>query len=375
VECFLRKGIINMRNIGLLLAAGLLVSCGPVVHHPFDDAGTVSKTDSSIPAPPTNLEAGVVVADATVDVESGVDGGMDAGAVDSGNDALVPWCFPPDTGSQGISYNCGPVMLNNPNAPNVVFIFFGAWGNNTAPAILTTFMTNLASGTSPAGNAYLDIDSTYYSIPCPGCSPQYLSGKITFGGSYFLESAKISLSDSDLPTIIDDAITAFNLTLDDNTLYMVLTSPNISESIDAFEQFCSSFCGYHNSYPLNLGNTTISTIKYSFVGDPDNCPFACEPSQFLNDGGNYVSPNFNAGADSMISVISHELMEALTDPTLSSWYNSYQQEVGDLCSWKYGSNTYKTANGSTANINIGGNDYLIQQIWSNTDGGYCTMSK
>jgi len=45
----------------------------------------------------------------------------------------------------------------------------------------------------------------------------------------------------------------------------------------------------------------------------------------------------------------------------------------DKCAWTFGA-TYKTANGATANMNLGGSDYLIQQNWVNASGGYCALS-
>lgn len=74
----------------------------------------------------------------------------------------------------------------------------------------------------------------------------------------------------------------------------------------------------------------------------------------------------------MVSIILHEMMEALTDPEITAWYNPIIGEIGDLCGWQFGT-TYTTTNGSVANINIGGTDYLTQQMWSNASGG-CTLS-
>jgi hypothetical protein len=55
----------------------------------------------------------------------------------------------------GIDYHGGPVM-NDPQGTNVYLIWYGSWSNNTEPAILTDFISNLG------GTAYFNITSSYY---------------------------------------------------------------------------------------------------------------------------------------------------------------------------------------------------------------------
>jgi hypothetical protein len=75
----------------------------------------------------------------------------------------------------------------------------------------------------------------------------------------------------------------------------------------------------------------------------------------------------------MPSTIAHELAEATTDPDLSAWADGNGRELGDKCERQYGS-TYKTRNGGDANISLGGEDFLIQELWVNDGAGYCSMS-
>jgi hypothetical protein len=65
----------------------------------------------------------------------------------------------------------------------------------------------------------------------------------------------------------------------------------------------------------------------------------------------------------MISIVAHELEEAVTDPQLNAWYSRLGQENADKCAWKFGT-TYTVGNGSIANMRLGARDYLIQQNWS-----------
>jgi hypothetical protein len=77
------------------------------------------------------------------------------------------------------------------------------------------------------------------------------------------------------------------------------------------------------------------------------------------------SPNKDPGVDAMMSVVGHELVEAISDPYSDgdrAWEDEDGSENADKCAWTYG-NTYQTANGATANQKLGGLDYLIQRNW------------
>ena len=156
--------------------------------------------------------------------------------------------------------------------------------------------------------------------------------------------------------VVADAISSHALPLDTNGVYFVLTSADVNET----SGFCTQYCGWHTH-----GTISGSDIKYSFVGNPDRCPSACEAQ--------LTGPNGNAGADGMASIIAHELEEAVTDPDLNAWYDHRGYENADKCAWTFGS-TY-TANGAYANMQLGSRNYLIQQQWVNASGGFCALSQ
>jgi hypothetical protein len=52
------------------------------------------------------------------------------------------------------------------------------------------------------------------------------------------------------------------------------------------------------------------------------------------------SPNGVAAADAVTDVASHEITEAITDPFLNAWFDSSANEIGDLCAYNYGTNTW-----------------------------------
>jgi hypothetical protein len=245
----------------------------------------------------------------------------------------------------GISYHGGPVMLGTVNA---YFIWYGNWSGNSATTILTDFASSLG------GSSWWNINSTY-----TNSSGTHISNSFNYAGSTTDSySQGTALSDAQIQTIVSSAITGGKLPKDTNGIYFVLTSSDVN----ATSGFCTQYCGWHTH-----GTIGGSDIKYSFVGNPDRCPSACEDQSAS-------SPNSNPGADGMASILAHEAAEATTDPDLNAWYDSKGYENADKCAWTFGT-TYSAANGSLANIHLGSRDYLIQRNWANVSpSGKCTMS-
>ena len=256
---------------------------------------------------------------------------------------------PARTTSNGISYHGGPVMTN---PVTIYYIWYGNWSGNSATSILTDFANNI--GTSP----YFNINTTYKDGS--GKSVQNIPFALSqspVSNSYYPYGA--SLSDANIQSIVSDFIRLNSLT-NSQAVYFVLTSADVNES----SGFCTKYCGWHTH-----GTIAGMDIKYSFVGNPDRCPSACEWQTTK-------SPNNNPGADGMASIIAHELEEAVTDPDLNAWYDTRGYENADKCAWTFGS-TYIVGNGSLANMALPSgstNNYLIQRNWVNAGGGYCSLT-
>jgi hypothetical protein len=263
--------------------------------------------------------------------------------VDHSNNANKPGSAKP-VGGNGINYHGGPVMLVT---PNIYYIWYGSWSGNKATTILTDFANSLG------GSPYEHINSTYYNG-----SGNHVSGALTYGGSTTDNySQGTTLSDAGVQAVVSTAIGNNSLPKDTNAIYFVLTSADVNES----SGFCTQYCGWHTH-----GTIAGSDIKYSFVGNPDRCPSACE-AQSSN------SPNGNPGADGMASIIAHEQEEAISDPDLNAWYDVRGAENADKCAWTFGAES-TAANGSLYNITLGSREYLIQRNWVNASGGICAMS-
>jgi hypothetical protein len=243
----------------------------------------------------------------------------------------------------GINYNGGPVKRNG---VNIYYIWYGNWNqDSTANSILTDLASNVG------GSPYFAINTTY------GDTIGGVQNLVTYAGATSDSgSLGTSLSDSSIWTLVSNALTSKTLPVDPNGVYFVLTAPYVAET----SGFLTQYCGWHTS--ADFGSTSIS---YAFVGNPAASMGACSIQS--------TSPNGDAEADAMASVISHELEESTTDPQLNAWYDSSGNENADKCVWTFGAE-YTVANGSHANMKLGLRDYLIQQNWVNAGGGYCALS-
>jgi hypothetical protein len=241
-------------------------------------------------------------------------------------------------GNNGIFYHGGPLILGG---TNIHLIWYGNWNNNTATTILPDFAQHIG------GSPYFNINTTY--TDGSGKAVTNMCTLSTQASDNYSHGA--SLSDAAV-----EAIVAAQNPTDTNGVYFVLTSADVNET----SGFCTQYCGWHT-------HATIAgkDIKYAFVGNPDRCPSACEPQT--------TSPNGNAGADGMASIMAHELEESTTDPDLNAWYDRRGAENADKCAWTFGP-VYTAAGGSAANMKLGTRDYLIQQNWVNANGGFCALS-
>ena len=241
-----------------------------------------------------------------------------------------------------ISYNGGPVLLGT---THIYYIWYGSWDGSSIG-----ILSNLASHIG--GSQYFNINTGYFDGT--GAS---VSNSVSFAGSANDNYTRgSSLGDNDIWLVVTNALSHGSLPIDSNGVYFVLTSGDVRVS-----GFPSSVCGWHSQQ--NYNNTNI---QYAFVGNPD-------PVGLTTCAEQSISPNANPGADGVANIVVHELEEAVTDPAGNAWYDSGGSEVADKCVWTFGE-TYSAINGSKANMQLGGRDYLIQQNWVNASGGYCALS-
>lgn len=252
------------------------------------------------------------------------------------------------TASSPIIYHNGPVM----NTPAIYIIFYGNWnqasGSNTAAGrqIILDWAAGIGNTSRYAVNDTFDAGS--YNV----------TGNATFGGfTIRTGNYKTRLRDSDIlnevsNTITSGALGAFN----PNGVYFLVTSSDVT----ATSGFCTQYCGWHSA-----ASRTFGRLRYSFVGNAARCLSGCAAQST-------VSPNGNPGVDGSISILTHELEEAHTDPDLNAWYDASGSENSDKCAWTFGHFQFQTGNGSWANVAFGGRNYLIQRGLKRTGtGDFC----
>jgi len=244
-----------------------------------------------------------------------------------------------------INYHGGPVMTAKTGV-NVYLIWYGNWSGNTGLTIVPKFINDLS------GSPYFAINTGYTNAAGKKIKNIVnLSGQTT--DNYSLGSA---LSDASIRTIVNNHMANGDLPKDKKGVYFVLTSQDVNET----SGFCTVYCGWHTHATL-----FTKDIKYSFVGNAARCINSCAAQS--------TSPNNNPGVDGMLSVIAHELEEAATDPDLNAWWFSANgQENADACAWTFGTE-YQVGNGSSANMNMNGTDYLIQQNWVRGGTEHCAL--
>jgi hypothetical protein len=252
-----------------------------------------------------------------------------------------------DARNQSIIYHGGPVMGTVPNSPvHLYFIYYGNWAglDPTGEKIVNDFGAHLG------GSGYWNILTSYVEPNGTAILNELKLAGIT-NDNY---SQGKSLTDTTLQTVVKTAISNGSLPLDANGIYHVLTTQDVTET----SGFCSSYCGFHNFMTYQSTN-----LKYTFVGNPAGCTQYGGVADCQGETTNITkSPNGNPGVDAMISVIAHESEEATSDPNLNAWYFNSGSENADMCAYTYGT-TFPVANGSVANITLGGRNFLIQQNW------------
>ncbi len=242
-----------------------------------------------------------------------------------------------------IQYHGGPILTGT---VHTYAIYYGNWSGSQI-AIINNLLGHIG------GSPYFNINTTYYNG-----QNVHVSNAVTLAGTTTMPTYPLgkSLSDANIQTIVSNAITG-GLPSDTNAVYFVITSQDVT----ATSGFCTQYCGWHDH-----GTIGGKDIKYAFIGNPARCPNACAAQTSS-------SPNNDIGVDGAVSIIAHELEEAVTDPDLNAWFDRSGNENADKCAWTFGK-TYTAPNGSVANMNIGGMNFLIQQNWVQVpNAGNCSL--
>jgi hypothetical protein len=112
----------------------------------------------------------------------------------------------------------------------------------------------------------------------------------------------------------------------------------------------TAYCGYHGFF----SGTMYANMPYGATHTPD-------PQFRIFCTRTDLFPN-QRDLDMETNILSHEHQEMVTDPALNAWYDPSGEEIGDLCSYNYGT---RDEDNGTANQDWNGHFYLLQQEWDN----------
>jgi PKD repeat protein len=257
--------------------------------------------------------------------------------------------------SANLSYWGGPVMHSDANYA----IYWNPGGYSYSPnyaTLVNNFFTNVAAASGASSNVY--SVATQYSDS---------SGSVTYGASFSgsmvdtdpypasgCNASPVCITDAQLQTEISHVISAQNLPTGMNRIYFVFFPANVNTCFDSGGAQCSTnvYCAYHSN--IGSGSAGILYANMGYAGTS-----GCESGQ---------SPSSDPAADSVINLVSHENIEALTDPLGNAWFDNSGNEIGDKCAWNFGS-PLGGRYGAEYNQAIVSGDYWLQQEWSNASSG------
>ncbi len=281
--------------------------------------------------------------------------------LESGDDHYCDGCTPP------LVYSGGPVMdTSGPAGLTITPIYWAPDDATPFPDgyqdIINGYLADVAAASGATDNVY-SINTEYYETV--DGADKHISYAISAGEPVIDTQpfpADGCAPDSGFTSCITDdqlrkeltAITGkLGLTTDISNFYPVFLPPGVETADNDGSNSASSFCGYHNAYGEGANMIVYGNEPY----EEEGC-----------DGGQ--APNGDLAADGAVGTLSHEINEALTDPTdAAAWVDSTGHEIGDICA-----NDYGTALGSTDESNpestqynqvINGGFYYTQTEFSN----------
>jgi hypothetical protein len=248
-----------------------------------------------------------------------------------------------------------------------------------AKSEVTQYMRDVAKASYKTNNVYAALTQYCEGVStgassCPGANNNFASYDVSYGGSatvttpfpasgcanYTLGSgsnSSVCLIDSQIQTEVKNVAAAKGWSTGLGSEIFVFTPPLVGECFTASEascydpEFSSGFCAYHSSIssPQTLYAfqpwADITGCVYQYPTVPDNA--------YPNDDG----------ADPLVSVMSHEHNETMSDPLGTAWFDNSGFENGDECAWLSLATRFNGIGDYSQTIS--GHQYMMQSEWSN----------
>jgi hypothetical protein len=230
-------------------------------------------------------------------------------------------------------------------------------------SIIDSYITNVAAASGSTDNVY-SVDTEYYQV-ASGVQT-HIRYDIRAGGPVVdtdpfpadlcrpAPGYTACITDKQLQAELK--LITSNLRLPTNLahFYPVFLPPGVETVNVDGSNSDGGFCGYHRAFGPTGAKTVYADLPYEADG--------CNAGQ---------APNGNLTADGEVSTLSHEMIEAMTDPLelQPAWTDASGNEVADMCEHVYGrplgSTNHSDPGGSEYNQVINGAPYYIQEMFSN----------
>jgi hypothetical protein len=216
------------------------------------------------------------------------------------------------------------------------------------------------------GTPFYNILTQYYDV-----AGGPVRNVVTLGGSYVDTQPYPQAGTVSAPLLDGDIVHEINRVLDmkngawvsdDEHMVFVFTGYNVQEcSGQTASDGCtfthnaeSDFCAYHS-------NSFVNNLIYAYIPVVDTC-------QYLPTSR---APNNDPIADAVISIVSHEQFEAVSNPATGGWFDgtTYEGEMADKCVGIFGPLGDDGGNVTLAH----GHRYILQEEWSLHDQ-QCVLS-
>jgi hypothetical protein len=288
---------------------------------------------------------------------------------------------------QACATSCAPVTFHAggvvQHGESVYFIFWlpsspsGLYFPPAYGPTLSTWLADAAAANFTSGNVF-SVAQQYYDLTGPGATRNFVQYALTPAPARVVTDPLPASSCTDnvpgsgaLPYCLTDAqvqaellrtITAGNLPQTTNASYVLFTPYRVGSCLTTSGTSCgyTNYCGYHSFFAGTQGTIVYSTMPWLYG------MHGCDPQ--LSSGMGYAN---GSPADPEASMVSHELIEMMTDPRLNAWYDSTGHEIGEKCAFDYGSGGVGSTTGlynnglGYWNQGLNGDEYLLQLEFSN----------
>ncbi len=163
-------------------------------------------------------------------------------------------------------------------------------------------------------------------------------------------------------------------------IYFVFTPPDVGGCFEpgsdkagdscGFSEYGEGYCAYHSDFE----DSANEPVLYADIPDSSGIE-GCDAFEYPEGAGN---------VDAVLDNASHESIETITDPLGNGWLDLLGQEMADKCLPPETFETYgeplggtpatesdfKITPGTLFNEVIGGQDYWLQTVWSNSAGEF-----